>query len=693
MRKSVPAEPIAGFRGRLEQRLQLALLAIAAIALVYVLAAGGAIAERKLAVDVSSAQAGGLQVYFDVGKGFSEEASGKQQYPAGASRILLPLPDARLLALRIDPDPTASALRIAGIAIDVPSTEIEQALPLTGLRPLNQIASVQRTGGAVVVQPASGGNDPQLFLPVEDGATAPDASARGLMNFAQLAVLFAVSGLVVLRLAGSRGRLPIPAMLAAAWMLVAAMAMTSTTSRSVHPDEYNHVAAASYYLNNWIPPAVDDPRIAASYSGYGTTYLDELDVVYLIAAKTSTLWAGARLDPVSSLRLFNVLLFAALVLVAGLQRQTWPGLAVLLLTPQLWYVFSYFNADALPFFLSMVAVLLLAAKDSPVSRFVEGERVPVATVVLFVLAVGLLLVSKRNFLPVVFFIGLLLTGRHLGLSWRGVLVGAVAAALLLFKLVAGAQLADIFPAVSALFAPVGFALLAVFAGLCLWPSIRAAELRPKLARVALVFLAALLVAAPRIAADLAINGSPSEKSAKMQVAQERHAELALKPSTLAGNLGASSPGLHLAAKGVPLSQLLGAPYHWLEISWRSLLGVYGYMTVWAPPPLYWLLGAGWLLLTLGLVRRREPPAGIRGLGIATVACMALVALSSLVHSWANDLQAQGRYLLPGLAMLAAYLLSQPGLLRTRWVAWGMGTCFVGAVLSFALVALPALAGR
>jgi hypothetical protein len=663
-----------------------------AIALLIVLAGGGAVPERRLAIDVASDQPGGLQVYFDVGGGLSEGASAKLRYAAGSNRIFVPLPDARLRALRIDPDPTSAALRIAGVAIDIPQKDVLQALPLASLGAANQIASIERVGGAVIVHVQSGANDPQLLLPVDDAANAPSRIFNGVMKSAQLLLLFSVCGFVVLRLSRFKGGLPVPAMLIAAWVFVAAMAMTSSTSQPVHPDEIHHVAAANYYLSNWRPPEVDDPRIRDSYSGYGTSYLDELDVVYVIAAKASTIWAGLHLDPMTSLRLFNVLLFGILVLLAFQKRQAWPGVVVLLMTPQLWYVFSYFNADALPFFLSVLAALLLAAKDSAISRYIEGGRVSPVAILLFAVAVGLLLVSKRNYLPVVFFIGLLITQRHLGLGSRGMAVGVAGAALLVVKLVAGAQLDFMFPSAANLFLPVGLLLLAWFAGLCLWPSIRRVELRPKLYRVILIFAAALIVATPRIAMDWVVNGSPAEKSAKMQAAAERNAELALRPSTLEKNLGASLPGLHLAAKGVQVAQIVGAPYNWLEISWRSLLGVYGYMTVFAPDPLYWMLGAGWLFIVLGATSSGHRVENRKYL-FATVAGMALVALSSIVHSWANDFQAQGRYLLPGLAMLAAYLLSSPGLLRGRWVSIGMATCFVGAVLSFGFVALPALAGR
>jgi hypothetical protein len=217
-------------------------------------------------------------------------------------------------------------------------------------------------------------------------------------------------------------------------------------------------------------------------------------------------------------------------------------------------------------------------------------------------------------------------------------------------------------------------------------------MRSQLYRLVLLFGLAVAVALPRVVADVVANGGPAEKSQRMTAAAERHAGPLFKPSVVEKNLAGSYPGIRLAARGVPFSQIMGQPYAWTLNSWRSMLGVYGYMNVFTPNVLYWLLSSGLLMLGISMVawarKRQEAQRAL----MVTVAGTALVALSSIVHSWANAFQAQGRYLFPGLVIVGIYLLSQPGLLRTRLASIGVALCFVTSVLSFAS-ALPALTGN
>lgn len=670
------------------------LAALLVLAAIFVLVAGGgASSERHLAISLTADQPGGLQVFYDHGGGFSEGASARMDFAAGSSTLSIPLPDGALKSLRLDPDPGVAKVQLHKIAIETSGQRQSLELSLLGLNPLSEIAALDRASTGFTVSTVPGAKDPQLLLPVQDDLLRPTGWVEYAGRASQALLLLALGVWVLVRLARPRTGVPVPALLLGAWLLVAAMAFTSTTSRSVHPDEYSHVAAARFYLNHWQPPAVDAPEIVDSYSVYGASYLNELDVVYLIAAKATQLWAGFGLDETTALRLFNVLLFGALLAVAWVRRSAWAGVAVLLLTPQLWYLFSYFNADAFPLFLALLVAMLFAAPDSPVSRFVEGERASRLALLLFVLALGLLLVSKRNYLPVVFAAGLSLTARHLGLSIWGVLLGVAGAALLLFKLVAGGDLVLMFPYAAGWFVPGGLVMLGVFAVLALWPVLHQPILRPRLYRLGLLFALAVVVASPRIAADIAVNGTSTQKSVRMSIAAERHAGPRFKPSTLATNPSASYPGLKLAAKGVTFSQVMGQPYGWAATSWRSMLGVYGYMSIFAPALLYWLLGAGVLMLCFSMVGWALARAEARRDLVVAAAGIALVALSSIVHSWANDFQPQGRYLFPGLAIIAAYLLSQPAILRTRWASFAVALCFVGSVLSFVGVALPALAGR
>ena len=282
------------------------------------------------------------------------------------------LTDGLVKAFRVDPDPSSSKIRLDKVVIQQLSAGKSAEVPLEGLLALNEIASLERSGSSFIVTTQPGALDPQLMLPVDD-PLRPRAWETIAGRAFQGLLLLALGVAVAARLSRARTGVPVPALLLGAWLLAGAMALTSTTSRSVHPDEFSHVSAAQYYFDHWLPPAVDAPEIANSYSAYGASYLNELDVVYLIAAKATHFWSGFGLDSTTTLRLFNVCLFGVLLAVVWIRPSVWPAAIVLLLTPQIWYIFSYFNADAFAFFLSLLATMLFAAPDSPVSRFVEGD--------------------------------------------------------------------------------------------------------------------------------------------------------------------------------------------------------------------------------------------------------------------------------------------------------------------------------
>jgi Predicted membrane protein (DUF2142) len=648
--------------------------------------------DRRVSISLMSDQPGGLQVFFDHGGGFAETDSGRFDFPAGSSIHSIALTDGLVKAFRVDPDPSVSKIQLDKVVIQQPSVGQSAEVALEALRPFNEIVSIERSGSSFVVTTQPGALDPQLMLPVDDPLRPPAWERIAGRTFQGL-LLFALGIAVAARLSRPPTGVPVPALLFGTWLLVGAMALTSTTRQSVHPDEFSHVSAAQYYFNHWLPPAVDAPEIADTYSAYGASYLNELDVVYLVAAKSSHIWSGFGLDATTTLRLFNVCLFGVLLAVAWIRPSVRPAAIVLLLTPQIWYIFSYFNADAFAFFLSLLATMLFAAIDSPVSRFVEGERVSRIALGIFVVSLGLLLISKRNYIPVVFATALLLAVRHLGVTvWTSV-VCAVGVGLLMFRLIAGNALVYMFPSVAAWFVPTGLILLVAFAVVLILRVVQRSELRPRLYRLACLFILASLVALPRIVVDVSENGWPAQKSLQMSMAAENFAEPPFKPSTLRTNPDASYPGLYLASKGTTLGQIVGEPHEWLAISWYSMLGMYGYMSIAAPPFLYSLLSFGMLVLSFAFLRWAFTHPEARVNLVVAVVGVALVALASVLNSWASDFQAQGRYLLPSFPIAAAYLLSQPALASSRLVSGGASVCFLGSVFSFVGVALPALAGH
>lgn len=671
---------------------KLALWVVLLVVAVITIVTSGGEAPRRLGVTLFADGPGALQVFYDTGSGLSEGNSARASFVAGENKITLPLPAVRLRALRIDPDASVAHMQLNSVVIEKEGSV--QTLPLAGMRAVQEIKAIEPGPSGLHISMMPGATDPQLGLTIQqDPSSYSIVSAR--ISLASRWLLVVIVGLwAVAALARSGGgRLPVPPLLLVAWVLTLAMAFATTTTRSIHPDEFSHATAAKYYLDHWLPPAVLDPAIAGTYSTHGTSYLNELDVVYFLAAKFSIIFTGLGVDGLIALRLFNVALFGLLVALTWRCRGAAAGFIVLLLTPQLWYVFSYLNADAFALFLSLIAFLLVAPPDSPVARFVEGEKVAWLPLIGFVLALGLLLISKRNFLPVVFTLGLGILCRHFGLRAWSIALAVGGAAIVLFHAVAAGNLEHMFPRTAQWFLPVGGALLGAFAIGLLWRVSREASLRPKAGRLALLMACALVVALPRIALDVAVNGTPGQKAISMSIAAERYGQPRFKPSTLETNISASSPGVSLARKGVSLGEVLGAPRQWVRKSWRSMLGVYGYLNVIAPSILYWVLALGVITVFGGAAvwALTHPPA--RSEFAVLVLGTALVVLSSATHSWANEFQAQGRYLFPALAMIGAYAFSQPDVVRTRSFRYGAAICFLGGFVSFVATAMPVLAGR
>ena len=187
--------------------------------------------------------------------------------------------------------------------------------------------------------------------------------------------------------------------LVAAGILAAMSAMALTSRLNVHPDELDHVNAGRYFMQYWDFPAMDDPRLAQTFSNYGVTYLQQLDIVYFFAGK----FAAAVLPLVGqdyiALRFFNIFLFAVLMgLFLRLPDNRKIAFLPLFITPQIWYVFSYFNGDAFPMFLTFGMVYCIARLDLPIPDLPCAWRSPATRRLLGTgVLLGLVCISKQNY--------------------------------------------------------------------------------------------------------------------------------------------------------------------------------------------------------------------------------------------------------------------------------------------------------
>lgn len=445
-------------------------------------------------------------------------------------------------------------------------------------------------------------------------------------------------------------------LLVAALLLTAAMALVSNFNR--HPDEIHHFEAAKYYKTHFLPPVIDDPLIRASYSIYGVSYLNYHWAEYFYAGKVMLLLSPLTADEYVAARLSSVFLFAFLIVffLYRARRSTEPLIfaVFLLVSSQVWYVFSYINNDAFALFISIFTAYQMIYEESLFNKFMRGENFSSALGggLLFGALTGLQLIGKSNYYAFLVFVALWILYRYFV---RKSAAEKLAATFLLVK---------------------------------------------KLAFVALVSLSILGF---RCGMDFYVNGETNfvgisyiakyfgklEKGGKLLAFQEEIADYRCKPSTLADDLANSHPDLSLKAKGVGLSELLFKRL-WLEYSLNSFVGGYGYMEFFAPRRVWQLMGLLYFLfgayLVFAVVKSREKE-NLMQLAIFLTAVFLTFAIS-IALSWIYAFQPQGRYLFPVFAMFGAFVYANRRHLHNYAVNGFIFVSFLLVAYSFIFVALP-----
>lgn len=164
-----------------------------------------------------------------------------------------------------------------------------------------------------------------------------------------------------------------------------------------HPDEIWHYQTAKYYFSHWFPPKLDNPEITDSFSNYGFSYHEFFDIVYLLAGKFASIISPIIHNQFQALRLFNIFLYITLIIYLFLKKENVLIFSFLLITPQIWYIFSYFNADAFPLFLSIIILAQLLNNNSFFNKFLYREKSFIWGGIVFSLLLGLLFLSKANY--------------------------------------------------------------------------------------------------------------------------------------------------------------------------------------------------------------------------------------------------------------------------------------------------------
>ena len=495
--------------------------------------------------------------------------------------------------LRIDVAESQAQVIIKRLAIQQTGYEDIILTPSNGLNQLEQgqdIRTMQHLDEGVFVH--SIGADPQLKFMIPERGKQPEVLLNLIRILAVFLALYALRATAITLLARHNY---VPVLLFAVFIMAVAMAVISDYNQ--HPDEFVHVMAAEYYQDNWLPPQCDDPAIAHTYSNYGTSRLNSGEIAYLFAGKFLRLLAPLHLETYFALRCFNLFLFVSILLLS-LQLPPFRVLLIpFLATPQVWYIFSYFNSDAFALFMLLLLALQAVTPGSAFNRLlhngISGSQA------IYLLPLGLLLALSLQVKMNAYFFHLFLC---LYFLWR-----------IIFK----EELA--------------------------WRSL--------LRRLLIIVLVGLAIGGLLRSVTYLVNGL--DRGAKLYAARLQYASDSYNPNTL---LEEKSIYHQLHAKGSSLGSMI---YHlrWPEKVFRTFFGVYGYTSISASFAYYdhiRVMALCMLALLAAAISLRGGIAGFSLLSITLLTTAALLGIA-LLRSWHIDFQAQGRYFLCCLVMLGMVL--------------------------------------
>lgn len=565
-----------------------------------------------------------------------------RQYAGGfldlRSTFRFDVPDDTVTRVLFAPAPGEDLVGITGVSLTPAGSRESVPISLDKLEPLSGVQLVGRDAARVLVKTTAGEKPGILGLALDQ---VPKQSQRRTARIiletvglfvASFTLFFLLLRFIQKEAKGSAFWRTVfnPAVLPFLFVAALMLAMALLTKFNAHPDEYLHFETARYFVNHWFPPALNDPVIAPTFSHYGFSYMRDLDAAYFLMGKFMALFPAWLASPEIAARLFNVALFILLSawLTGRLQASIAP--CVLLISPQIWYVFSYVNGDAWALTLAMLIVVQLATENSLLTRYLQADNwsKSVQGGVCFAAVLALLLLAKRNyylFLPFVVLVAI----------WKSA----------------------VWRASGTIFRPI-----------------------QKWAVIALLTAAFYF---PLRAAHEAINGFDLPRLQQEQA--EKYAAPHFKPSKVAAGKGALR--LVLRNQGVPFINLL-TERSWLEESFQSFCGIYRWMSLKGSQYYYLAMGLFYaVLLTLLFLRVARLSWPDAAFVAATFGAMLMVVLGSVYFSWTADYQPQGRYLFPILPMVAFLFHRYRESLRSPAFYLLFGSLFACSIYSFIFTGL------
>ncbi len=399
-----------------------------------------------------------------------------------------------------------------------------------------------------------------------------------------------------------------------------------TGSDLVNPDESEAVYSVQYYITHWKIPDARDLEMAA-YSVFGTARLTELDLFYIFAAQIARLFTFEH-----AVRLFSVLMAAGLfyLIFCSLKKNRWL-LAVMFLTPQIWYLYTYCTSDAMDYAVGVLVLYQVARPDSMLQKLCRRG------------------VKKADW-------------------WRVLLLGFLFSNIFMSKQ--------------------NFYVFAIYAFCMLLVDLFTAPAEEKKNR-----LISYLWVAGFAFGFLGIRYIPEflhygvHRHRVLLTLQEQIAIPKLNPASPPAE---QSSAFNLYGKGVGLSELLfKMGLH--KTTFRSFVGTYGSLQFPSPDWYCLLMGALYLVYLIGCCGSvlREKGHGERKVKLGLLFFCALVSYALLLYNaWFIDFQAQGRYMVPVLIFAANAAALKPETSRTKWFQLVLGTSAVLSLYSFAVYCIP-----
>lgn len=546
-------------------------------------------------IRISSPEQTFFKIYWaEAGEPYSEKNMARVRLRPGTKKYSFFISDLRRVdTLRIDPSELVGKVTVKEIVIrqkGLTPIRISRAEDFSCLEPLGDVQSTEFTDKGWVVH--SAGIDPRFQLTVEHQLRSLNWLAE-IVNFLLLLIPF----FVLLRVLQPFWPDYTYTTYCGIFVLGLILTMAVVSKENHHPDERVHIAAAKYYENHWLPPAVESLEIRDTYSAYGVSRLNYIEASYFFAGKFAKIIEPFQLERTLALRLFNVSLFGILVFLALGNPSFRLMFVPLLLSPQIWYIFSYMTSDAFSLFVVVLAGWQAAAKDSALNRFLEQEKISLLKILGLGLLFALLVFVKKNFYFFTMFILFYFV-------WRCVFYPFV-------------------------------------------------DFRSMLKRLLVICCIGFILAGIRLGADISVNGF--DKGEKVRTMREVTARPLYNPST---ELEKKFSFMQMRDRGISLKEIITL-HRWGEKTFRSGFGAYGYMTVHGPDIYYDLVRvtglACLLFMGISVVFRGGWSGNILFAG-ALFCSFALIA-AACHHAWTMDFQPQGRYLI-AIAAIAGVILAR-----------------------------------